>query len=185
MKSLTLILSIIICMPLFSQTDIEGVLVPNTKTVASKTLQLNGAGVREKMWIDLYVGALFLEQKSNNPETITGMDKAMAMDLTIISSLITSEKMVDAVNEGFKYSTKGHPEKLQSEITQLLNVFRTPITQGDHYSFVYLPNKGTEVIKNGISAIIIPGLDFKQALFGIWLCDKPADKNLKKGLLGH
>ncbi len=37
---------------------------------------------------------------------------------------------------------------------------------------------------NGISRAVIAGLDFKKALFGIWLCDQPADKNLKKKLLG-
>jgi hypothetical protein len=31
---------------------------------------------------------------------------------------------------------------------------------------------------------MIPGLDFKKALFGIWLCDNPADKDLKLKLLG-
>ena len=30
----------------------------------------------------------------------------------------------------------------------------------------------------------VKGKDFKKALFGIWLCDKPADKNLKAGMLG-
>lgn len=185
MRILILFFSLLICNNSFSQVDIEGVMVPKIKTIAQKDLHLNGAGIREKMWIDLYVGALFLEKSNHNADAIITMDKAMAIDLTIISSLITSEKMVDAVNEGFKYSTNGHPEKFEQEITELLNVFKTPISKGDHYSFVYIPNKGTEIIKNSTLAIVIPGLEFKQALFGIWLCSKPADKNLKKGLLGH
>jgi hypothetical protein len=30
----------------------------------------------------------------------------------------------------------------------------------------------------------IKGLDFKKAVFGIWLGEKPADAKLKKGMLG-
>jgi hypothetical protein len=40
------------------------------------------------------------------------------------------------------------------------------------------------VIKNDVVKGKIPGFDFKQALFGIWLSDKPVDETLKKHLLG-
>lgn len=40
------------------------------------------------------------------------------------------------------------------------------------------------VYKNGTKKGSIDGLDFKKALFGIWLCNKPADEDLKEGMLG-
>ena len=40
------------------------------------------------------------------------------------------------------------------------------------------------VNKNNKLATTIPGLDFKKALFGIWLCNKPADSTLKDKMLG-
>ena len=43
---------------------------------------------------------------------------------------------------------------------------------------------GVIVNKNGKLLTTIRGLEFKKALFGIWLGEKPADKNLKKGMLG-
>ena len=49
---------------------------------------------------------------------------------------------------------------------------------------IYVPEKGVLIYKNNKDMGIMPGLDFKQALFGIWLCNKPADKDLKKGMLG-
>ena len=38
--------------------------------------------------------------------------------------------------------------------------------------------------KNGVKKGTIEGLDFKKALFGIWLGNKPADDDLKDGMLG-
>jgi hypothetical protein len=38
---------------------------------------------------------------------------------------------------------------------------------------------------NGRTAGTIPGVDFKRALFAIWLGDKPADRTLKEGMLGE
>ena len=38
--------------------------------------------------------------------------------------------------------------------------------------------------KNGNKKGSIAGLEFKKALFGIWLGDKPADDDLKTGMLG-
>ena len=37
--------------------------------------------------------------------------------------------------------------------------------------------------KNNKKVKTIKGLKFKQAAFGIWLCDDPADKDLKEGML--
>jgi hypothetical protein len=39
-------------------------------------------------------------------------------------------------------------------------------------------------MKGAKKGTIIQGVDFKKALFSIWLGDQPADKNLKKGMLG-
>ena len=40
------------------------------------------------------------------------------------------------------------------------------------------------VYKNGAKKGSIDGHDFKKALFGIWLGKKPADDDLKEGMLG-
>ena len=54
----------------------------------------------------------------------------------------------------------------------------------DVYDFVYVPGKGVEIYKNGQMASTIQGLEFKKALFGIWLCNKPAQESLKEEMLG-
>jgi len=58
------------------------------------------------------------------------------------------------------------------------------IKKGDVFIIIYAPEEGVVVYKNGTKKGSIDGHDFKKALFGIWLCDKPADKDLKDEMLG-
>ena len=41
------------------------------------------------------------------------------------------------------------------------------------------------LIESVEKATIGGGMPFKEAIIGLWLCDKPADKSLKKGMLGR
>ena len=167
----------------FAQKTVEGVTVPAAYKVGDQTLTLNGVGVREKLWFDLYVGALFLETKSKNGPGIAKADKPMAFTLDIISSMITREKMVNAIMEGFEKSTGGNTAPIKTEIDQLLNAFSGEIVVGDKFDLVYQPGVGVSMYKNSKLATTVKGLKFKEALFGIWLSNDPVDKGLKEGVL--
>jgi hypothetical protein len=152
--------------------------------IENPPLILNGAGIRSKFFFDLYVGALYLQQKNSNAKEIIESNEPMAIRLHIISSLISSKKMRNATLEGFENSTNSNISPIKKEIDQFLSVFKDKIKKGDVYTFIYKPSVGTEIYKNGTLKSTIPGLDFKKALFGIWLGDKPAQKSLKKEMLG-
>jgi hypothetical protein len=171
--------------PVCNAKEIEGVNLPESLEVAKSKLILNGAGVRSKFFMDLYVGGLYLENKSNNPQEIIEGDEPMAIRLHIISSLITSKKMENATREGFENATKGNTEPIKIQIEEFISVFKEKIEEDDIFDLIYLPGKGLEVYKNSELKSRIEGLDFKQALFGIWLSEKPAQKSLKKEMLGN
>jgi len=168
----------------FAQTTISGVKVDNKLSIDGQDLVLNGAGLREKLWIDLYVGALYLPKKSSSANDIMASSDGAAIKLTIVSGMITSKKMIDAVNEGFENATGGKTEPLKAKIDKFKSFFKDEIVKGDQFLIVNVPGTGVVVYKNGVKKGSIEGHDFKKALFGIWLCDKPADKNLKAGMLG-
>jgi hypothetical protein len=179
-----LVLTLIIMSPASNAKEIEGINMPESLEVAKSKLILNGAGVRSKFFMDLYVGGLYLQDKSNNPKEIMEGDEPMAIRLHIISSLITSKKMENATREGFENATKGNEGPIKSQIEEFISVFKEKIEKNDIFELIYLPAKGLEVYKNGEFKSRIEGLAFKQALFGIWLCDKPAQKSLKEEMLG-
>jgi hypothetical protein len=108
----------------------------------------------------------------------------MALKLHIVSKLITSSKMVDAVTEGFEKSTGGNTAPIQDRIDTILGFFKEDIKKNDIFDLVYLPAKGGVVAyKNGKEVGLVKGKDFKKALFGIWLSNSPADDGLKSELL--
>lgn len=165
--------------------EIGGVDMPDEmKTVDSQTLKLNGAGIREKWMMDLYVGALYLKQQESDAVKVIKSEDEMAIRLHIVSDLITSEKMTSATVEGLTNATHGNTAPIQKEIDAFLGTFKEPIKKGDVFDLVYIPNEGVKVFKNNQLKNTIAGQEFKQAMFGIWLCDEPAQKSLKAEMLG-
>jgi hypothetical protein len=164
--------------------EIGGINMPDTLTAGTETLLLNGAGIRTKFFIKAYVGGLYLKKKGSDAAAIMNADEPMAISLHIISKLITSEKMIKATTEGFENSTNGNMAPYKDNIDKFISVFKDNIKINDVYDFIYTPAEGTQVYKNKELKMSVKGLDFKKVLFGIWLCDKPADKGLKDQMLG-
>ncbi len=159
-----------------------GVKFPTSIEVGKETLDINGGGIREKYWIDMYAACLYVGKKTDDPGKIIYADAEQAIHIKIISSSVTRERFIEAVTEGFKNA--GHGKASDSEIKKFMGFFSEDIKIGDKINIEYIPEKGVTVKKNGTSKGTIPGLEFKKALFAIWLGSKPADANLKKGMLG-
>lgn len=185
MKSILIYILVFLSTMCTAQLTVSGVNVPLVFKTDEQALILNGAGTREKYFMDMYVAALYLKSKSKDAQSIQSTDETMCIKLQIVSSMITSEKMTSAVDEGFQKSTGGNTSPLLAKITQFKSVFAEKINKADVYDLVYVKGKGTQVYKNSKLSTTIPGHDFKVALFGIWLCDNPADSGLKKELLGN
>lgn len=184
-KMLVLCISIILSASLCQAKEIAGISMPDTLQADAQSLVLNGAGLRTKFFMDMYVGGLYLKKKSGDAEKIIAADAAMALRLHIISGLITSEKMEAATREGFANATAGALEPLADRIKSFIAVFREKIQKEDIFEFIYVPGVGTKISKNGKAKATISGADFKKALFGIWLCAKPAQESLKTQMLGN
>lgn len=184
--SIVAMLLVALSIPAFSQKTISGVSLPGALKVGDKTLELVGGGIRKKLFIDVYVAALYAQTKGKDGVAISKNDETQAVRLAIVSGLVSSEKMIEATSEGFQKSTGGNTAPLKGKITAFQDVFKKePIVKGDVYDFVYIPTNGVKVIKNGKAEAVIEGLDFKTALWGIWLGANPADEKLKAGMLGQ
>lgn len=165
--------------------EIADVEIPENLTADSTELVLNGAGVRTKWFMDIYVSALYLTQPSTDAAAIMSADEPMAVKLHMVSGLITSDKMKTAVMEGFEGATGGNLEPIQEHIDQFIAVFDEEIKKNDEFDLIYIPGKGIDIYKNGkFTETVNGGLAFKEAVFGIWLSNKPAQANLKKAMLG-
>jgi hypothetical protein len=168
-----------------TQLEVNGVTVPRKIEFQGKTLQLNGAGGRSKMWLEVYVQALYLSQLSQDPKFIIDSDTEMAIRIEITSSMVSSNKLTKAMNSGFEKSAGSNLEELRPRIEQFKALLSDAITEKDVFVLGYNPLDQTiNVYKNEVLKGKVSGFDFKKALFGIWLSDKPVDDTLKNHLLG-
>ena len=179
-----LALALFLAIPsILSAKEVSGVNIPESLKEGEQNLVLNGVGIRSKFFMDIYVGALYLEEKSKDSKKILVDDKSMGIRLHMVSGLINNKKMTNAVNKGFDKSTRGNITPVATGIKQFTDVFKEKFTKGDIFDFVYVPGTGTKVYKNSTYKTVIKGYEFKKALFGIWLCDDPADDDLKEEML--
>lgn len=178
--TLLLLLAVI---PGFSR-QIAGADMQETYTLGKDTLVLNGAGIRNKFFVDAYVCGLYIRAKNSNPSAILNADEPMVFRIIVISGLITRDKFLDAVNEGFRKSTGGNTAQFQADINKFMGFFSAEIKKWHYFDLEYTPGKGIKAKINGTTVGSVGGLNFKKILFGIWIGNDPADKKLKKGLLG-
>ena len=165
---------------------IGGINMEDTLKAGDTTLILNGAGIREKFFKDIYVAGLYLKEKNSDYKKIMEQDESMAIKIKIVSSLITSDLFKEACEQGFERTTNGNTKPLRSKINLAYTAFSGKFSVGDVFDLVYVKGVGTSFYKNGKLITNVDGLDFKAALFGIWIIDKPSHKNekLRKGMLG-
>jgi hypothetical protein len=155
---------------------------PNTIENRGTSLQLNGIGLREKWFIDVYSAALYLGSIESNANKIIKSDQAIALKLTMLRD-VAGENMSDAIKEGFANNAVDKTELLQAKVAKFLKIFGNEASEGNSYLFFYTPSLGTQIYINGEHNTTIDGLDFKRALFSIWLGEKPAQASLKTQLL--
>ncbi len=177
--------AMILMTPLFGRArDVQGVRLPDELEFAGTRLLLNGAGVRTKYFVDAYVAGLYLTHPSRDARWIVSADEPMAVRMQIVSSLITPERMEEALRESFRNAMGGDLSPIEPQLDRFIEVFKRGIRPGDVYDVVYQPGVGVQVYKNGKLRATEPGITFKRACFGAWLGDRPAQVSLKKAMLG-
>lgn len=187
MKHVLIVFLTIFCVNFASaQTQVGAVTLPDTVNFGGEDLSLNGAGIRKKaMILKLYSGGLYLATPSSDAKSIINSEVTMAIKLHITSGFVSSDAMKEAVADGFDASMDGDTTSLTSEINKFVGFFSEEIVENNIFDITYQGDRGVVVYKNGTELGSISGLDFKKALFGIWLGDDPADKKLKKAMLNQ
>lgn len=190
MRRLAPLLALLIVLSVAQASELAGVTVPDAvKTNADGIeLKLNGAGIRERFFMDIYVGALYLPQPARDSAAVLEQRGAKRMSMHFIYKEIEAEKLVAAWNEGFEKNLP--PEQfraLRPRIANFNGLFPT-LRKGDRVDIDILPraDKGatTQVWLNGTLRGKVGGGDFARALLQIWLGEHPVDADLKQALLG-
>lgn len=166
--------------------EIAGVTVPEAVKLhsADKTLKLNGAGVRRKFFLNIYIGALYLPRAAQDAESVLVMPGAKRVSMQFVYSEVRPEKLIPIWNKGFEDNLS--PEALRALRPRIANfngMFPT-LRKGDRVDIDIVPGVGTQVWVNDNLRGKVSGDDFAKALLRIWLGERPAGKALKRALLG-
>ena len=169
-----------------SAIEVEGINIEESITNnAGDILVLNGSGLREKFWVDVYVGSLYLQKPLKDVADILSSNQAFRIQLNFLYKEVSKEKLLNSWKEGFeKNQTAEALEALASRIETFYSYFTKSALRDDVYVFSYQPEVGTRTSLNAVDMGLIQGEDFKNALLEIWLGNYPADKDLKKDMLG-
>ncbi|MEO1338312.1 MAG: chalcone isomerase family protein, partial [Myxococcota bacterium] len=143
-----------------------GVKMPDTVSVAGKTLQLNGLGVREAtiFAIDVYVAGLYVPQKSNDPAKLMNDDVPKKLMLTFVRD-VDADDIADAFSDSFKKNK--FSAKIQSQL-KTLNGWMSDMKDKQSMSFTYVPGEGITVEVRGEKKGTIAGADFQKSFLAIW-----------------
>jgi hypothetical protein len=166
--------------------EVAGVVVPEEISGGEGgALYLNGAGVRSKFFLKIYIAELYLQHPSSEATAVIGDEGQKIMVMHFIYDEVTKEKLTDAWNEGFKANIDQQQlASLQERIIKFNSMFDT-VKRGDRVILEYLPGKGTRVIIRNQEKGLIAGKDFSDALLAIWLGKEPVSSELRKELLNY
>jgi len=185
---LAVLLATSVSATLSSAAEVEGVrLEERVRGEGGQELVLNGAGVRSKMFIKGYVGALYLAQKNSSAAAVLADKGPKRVALHVLRDDVSADKMVSALNEGLSdNNSRAEMAPLEARLKDFGAILGAAKSykKGNAIAFDYLPGSGTRITIDGQVKGTIPGDDFNHALLKVWLGEKPVDGGLKKGMLG-
>jgi Chalcone isomerase-like len=165
--------------------DVAGIKFDDQVQLDGTPLVLNGAGVRSKFFVKVYVAALYLPKPSQSVPEILAMYGPKRGAMHFLHDEVSKEKLVNAWNEEFESNqNEASMKTLRPQLDEFNGLFQT-VHKGDVIVLDYVPNDGTRVTINGSEKGKVLGADFNRALLQIWLGKNPADKDLKQALLGQ
>jgi hypothetical protein len=159
---------------------------PATAQVNGQTLQRNGAGIRYKAIFKVYSAALYLEKPAASLEAIGQLTGPKRITVSMLRSINAAELGTLFAHGMEDNMDKQQFSKLIPGVVRMSEVFNRhkELKAGDRFTLDWLPGKGMVISVNGKpEPAEFTEPEFYQAMLGIWLGPKPADRGLKQALL--
>lgn len=165
--------------------EIAGIRLQDNYSLGGESLSLNGAAIRSKFFVKVYVGALYLGSATRSAAQALSASGAKSMQMVMLFKEVEAKKITTGWDEGFRNNLSDSEFRQMADRLEQFNALFPALRQGDHVFMNHIPGKGTELRINNTRRGHIDGDDFFTALMKVWLGEEPADKDLKKGLLGN
>jgi hypothetical protein len=182
MRKLAVALSLLLLSSHAFALDVAGVKIAPTVSSRQKTLAFNGAGIRKKLFIKVYVGSLYTERKVATPAQLLADPGEKLIRMNFVYRKVEKEKIVEAFADGLANNSPGVARS--AEAKAFLSWFTADFVAGDTVDISLSPDGTVAASQNGKALGTVRSPALVQGVLLIWFGEKPADKSLKEGMLG-
>jgi len=178
-----ILLLFLLAAPAFA-AEVAGVKIEDKARVGNAELTLTGAGLRKRLFVQVYAMGLYVADRKADPVAQPGAKRVAIHMLRDVDAATFTQALVDGMRPNHDEATM---KSLEPRIAQL-GAIMAEMKEAKKGMAIFLdgvPGSGTQVSVNGKAAgKPIEGDDFYRALLRVWLGDKPVQDDLKKALRG-
>ena len=153
---------------------IAGVRMPDAISLEGKELSLDHMELKKKLFFEIYVWGLYLEQKPTSTQEAIAFQGPKQLQLHFRRGL-KREQLADAFRGFLSQSPSLRSAEMKRASERLVQSLKG-VRKGDSLLITYLPDKGLMVSGDASQGAVIPGKDFADALFSAWLRENPIYK---------
>jgi len=177
-----LVLLVLLAFPA-AAAEVAGVNIDEKTRVGNAELSLTGAGLRKRVFFQVYAIGLYVADRKADPIAQPGPKRVLIHMLRDVGA----EQFTEALAEGIKANhTEAEAAALEPRVKRL-GAIMAEVGEAKKGMAIALDWTGseTQVLIGGKPAgRPIEGDDFYRALLRIWLGENPVQDDLKKALLG-
>jgi hypothetical protein len=175
------VIQLLLCAALASARDVDGITFPEEATVGGAVLPLNGVGIRERFFFDIYAAGLYLPTHTEDAERAIESDVPKRIEVRFLYRHVTRQQAVDALR--WRLMESPAAASIADQVETFIG-WLSDFDRGDEILFDYVPGVGTTVTLQGATKGMMPGASFMRAVWGIFLGEQPITEALKRGMLG-
>jgi hypothetical protein len=163
--------------------EVAGVKFDDKTRVGNSELTLTGAGLRKRLFFQVYAIGLYVPDAKADPIAQAGPKRVLIHMLRDVGA----EQFMEALADGIKANhSEAEAKALEPRVKQL-GAIMAGLKEAKTGMAISLDWNGKETVLTAAgkpAGAPIAGEDFYRALLRIWLGDNPVQDDLKKALLG-
>lgn len=156
----------------------------NAENISLSGLNMNGIASFEKLRKEYYIGALYLEERSNFPDYVLTMPGKKIMDIRIVADEWTTRNFNSLWTEAILINNdEASQKKLSDEIMNFGQILKGDLKKGDRLVISYTPNIGSRILLNGTALMETTDDGLFTLMLNTWIGQRPFSSDFKRDLL--
>ena len=167
-----------------AEVTVDGISFPEQVTIDDTVVPLRGVGSYRYLFFRVQVGALYVPAHVA-PENVLSADVRKRLELEY-QRPISADDFRKSGNRLLEEQQDAATLERLADRLQILNAAYRDMEPGDRYALEYTPGRGTRLLQNGTPLVVVPGRDFAEVYFGIWLHPQnPLSRDFRDALIQH